>query len=424
MNWLLRFKNMTLILIASITIGTLAMFAVYALPTDRMMKHIETSADFFKLGDVPRWSKDVVHTSLDNFADAIILLKAVYPVKDIVQDSMLNPSWLPIWDGNLSPAKGMVQIAENGKLDVDTPENIYPRYWHGYMTIVKPMLMIFKAEQLRVLNLYVQFLLIVTALILIYKRLGIYYMYSFALMILFFNPITTALAFQHTNVFCTMLLTVIAILKFNDKLKVGNRYTYFFLLIGICTAYFDLLTCPMTPLGIGLVFYFALNRSTVIEIFDKCIAWSYGYVGMWSSKIILATLLTNHNVIMDALGELAIRTSHHDGHGVDGESISILSTWYVNLRSFTEGPARPLLILLLIFICYSLIKFKNQLLIDKTNFKSLGFIIAMPFMWYAASCNHSYVHNHFAYRELTVAFIGFLALIIETLPQKSLDKKS
>ena len=403
------------------------MIAVYCLPTNRMYDNIRSSVEFMKLGELPRWSKNVVHTSLDNFADVIILTKAVYPVENVIESAMLNPSW----SANAIPAKtfseGFIKLIESDYRGIDEKPFIYPRYWHGYLVILKPMLLIFKAEQLRVLNLYIQFLLTVTALVLLYKRLGIYYTYSFAIIILAINPITTVLAFQHTNVYCIMLFTVIFILLFNERLKQNHRYIYFFMIIGIITAYFDLLTYPLVPLGVGLSLYIALNKenfveaskkSIIFQLFNKCFSWAFGYIGMWGGKVILATILTSQNVILDALNELYVRTSHHEGHGFDGEPITIIRTFERNINDFCEGPIKVILILAFIYILYLVfVKYKNKFILNKSIFTAFAFVFLLPFLWYTAACNHSFMHSHFTYRELSIAAFSLFAFIIESIPE-------
>ena len=427
MNIISQLKYMIVILISAICIGATLMIAVYCLPTDKMFNNIKGSVDTMKMGEVPRWSSHVIHTSLDNFADATILCKAAYPVKNVVEDAMLIPSWNPIWDGVYYPAKGFVQIVETGHLDVETGENIYPRYWHGYLTIVKPLLLFFTSEKLKVLNLYIQTLLAFLALILIYKRLGIYYTYSFALMIIIINPITTALAFQHTNVYVTMLLMVIIILLYNDKINKGNKYPYFFMLVGILTAYFDLLTYPLVPLGIGLVIYFAMNKQTFVEspekfvvlkLLNNCLSWTFGYFGMWSGKIAMASLLTDQNVFQDAMQALIMRTSHHSGSMSIGESITVFETIIINVRSLCQGPIKIIFLVTFIYLLYLILfKYKRKFTFNKITFIAMSLIAALPLMWYAFLCNHSFAHTPFAYRELTITAFSILAFIVESIPQ-------
>ena len=421
-----QLRNMIFILISAIALGTVLMIGVYCLPTDRMMQNIKNSTEHFEVGEFPQWSNGMIHTTIDNFTDAIMLFKAIYPVENAVEDAMLLPSWNPMWDGYYFTAKGIVQIIKDGHLDVETEENVYPRYWHGYLTILKPCLLVLKYEQLRVLNLYIQFFLAMMSLILLYKKLGIYYTYAFAIVIMIINPITTVLSFQHTNVYCTMLLTVISILLFNERLKQGNRYIYFFMIMGIITAYFDLLTYPVVPLGIGLIIYFALNKnflsqasikSLICNLLSKCFSWSFGYIGMWSGKIAVATILTNYNAFQDALNELMIRISHHDGHTSYGQSITITDTIASNLHSFGAGAIKIVFIITFLYFLYIIITRKKKFLFDKFTFSALLFTFSLPFLWYAFVCNHSFMHVYLAYRELTIALFSLLAFVIESIPE-------
>ena len=401
------------------------MISVYCLPTDRMYNNLKGAEDFYSLGEFPQWSKGMDHTTIDNFTDAIMVLKAVYPVENVVEDAMLIPSWNPVWQGEYAAAKGLTQVIEAGQIERSTDEHIYPRYWHGYLTILKPMLTLLKLDHLRVLNLYIQFILAVIALIFLYKKLGIYYAYIFALIILIINPISTALSFQFTNVYCTMILTVISILLFNDKLKQGNRYMYFFMTIGMITAYFDFLTYPMVPLGIGMTVCFALNKEKflqgsmmklMINHLNKFFSWGFGYAGMWSGKVLAATLLTNYDIFHDVMNEVTIRMSHHDGHNMEGPTITVAGAVARSLSAFKEGPLKYILLATLIYFLYLIFIKHKQFIFNKITCAALLFITLLPFVWYAVACNHSMMHNYLAYRELTVAVFGLFAFFIECMP--------
>ena len=424
MALLKQLKNMILLLILAISLGTTLLIGVYCLPTDRMYNNIKDSEEFFKLGEFPQWSKGMPHTTIDNFTDAIMILKAVYPVENVIENAMLIPSWNPMWEGKYSAAKGLVEIIETGDLYTSNDINIYPRYWHGYLTILKPILMVMKLDHLRILNLYIQFLLAAMAIILIYKKLGIYYTYSFVLIILIINPVSTALSFQFTNVYCTMLLTVIFIMLFNDRLKEGNRYAYFFMIVGMITAYFDFLTYPMVPLGIGMVICFALNKeiflqSSVMKLFlsqlNKLLSWTFGYAGMWSGKVVVTTLLTNYDIFHDVLREVTIRMSHHDGHNMEGPEITVVEAISRSFNAFKEGPIKFILIITLIYFLYLIVIRHKQFILDKITFVALLFITFLPFLWHAVACNHSMMHNYLAYREFTIAIFSILALFIESI---------
>ena len=85
----------------SVVVGTLLMIAVYALPTEPMVRHVRESADRIELEGKPSsmisWAGDFkfAHTLLNPWSDHIMLMQAIYPTSDsVVQDAMLNRRWL------------------------------------------------------------------------------------------------------------------------------------------------------------------------------------------------------------------------------------------------------------------------------------------------------------------------------------------
>ena len=83
------------------------------------------------------------------------------------------------------------------------------------------------------------------------------------------------------------------------------------------------------------------------------------------------------------------------------------------VATFFSGAAGFFAAVVLLYILYSLIKFRRQLQFDKNKFAALIFIIALPLMWYAALSNHSYVHEFLSYREFTIAFYGIAGFFVE-----------
>ena len=52
-------------------------------------------------------------------------------------------------------------------------------------------------------------------------------------------------------------------LLFHEKLK--NKYGYFFLIIGMMTSFFDLLTYPVATFGIPIILFFILENKSLKE---------------------------------------------------------------------------------------------------------------------------------------------------------------
>lgn len=324
MNWVVKIMEkirtlgkMTGIVVASTILGTLLLAVVYSLPTDKICTNISGSLPTYHTeGQAYSWAENIMHAKVDNFTDAIMLLRAAYPVDDLKRAVAFSPSW-HLLDG--SPIKTLTLAMENPQPEPLETVWHYPLYWHGYLVILKPALTFFPLSDLRILNLYLQLFLIATALILFYNKVGLLEMYAFLLAVAVINPVTTAMNFQNSDIFYIMLLSTIFILWKNEFLLRGNNYIYFFLIIGIVTAFLDFLTYPVTAFGISLCVCVLMNKkfffsSNPVEVLKKlaayAFAWGFGYGGMWAGKwAVVYQLGKDKNVFNAAINQATYRSS-------------------------------------------------------------------------------------------------------------------
>lgn len=417
-------RNMILIVTAAIFIGFILMMLAYSLPNDRVYRNVQRSLHIYQVeNDAPYWG-ELIQTRLDNFTDSIMLMKAAYPVEEnILQAALLNPSWK--LEDNL-PVKTVINVfTDNIKSTSDTW--IYPRYWHGYLVVLKPILMTSRLQTLRILNFYLQFLLIILTSILIFQRLGKFYVIAFALTLMLINPVTTALNLQNSTTLYVTLLSMIFILLKNDFLRRGANYIYFFLLVGIVEVYVDFLTYPLVSLGVPLCLFIVLNKDLFLKvslktaaekIFACSFAWGFGYSLMWIGKWILATILTGRNVIYESLGEAIYRTSSQLSATEGGQTFTFFEVIYRNINDLTRDSFKVFLDIFILYMIFKMIRSHAKIFHNKVLFGVFGFIILMPFVWYAVLSNHSYLHDFLAYRELAVAMFGFSCLLIEMSENK------
>ena len=368
-----------------------------------------------------------MHSTVNNFTDAIMLMKAAYPVENLALSHAfaLNPSW-PIVDG--SPIKSLTLAMENPQPEPLETVWYYPLYWHGYLVILKPALTFFNVSDLRLLNLYFQMFLIATALILIYKKLGL--TLAFALILLTLNPVTAAIDFQNSDVFCIILLSTIFILRRNEMLLRGQNYLYFFLIIGIVTAYFDFLTYPITGLGIPLCIFVLMNKDffcnaepkkVLTKLFSSSFAWGFGYGGMWFGKwLVIYTRIVVYikntkatDVFYGAINQIVYRSSSSEG----GITFTTLDVFKRNFDAMFSGPLPIILgLLIILFLCLLIIK-RQKICVTKSMALTFAFIILLPFIWYAVVKNHSYVHPFLAYRDLAITIFGLTCFLAESLKE-------
>ena len=417
----LTLRNMTGILAASICIGAVLILAAYSLPTARIYHNVDRSSRIYELeGHAPFWAGGVIHTRIDNFTDAIMLMKAAYPVENLIDSAFLNPSWKFIDDTPDAPVNTLVDVMKNER-QADGEVWYYPLYWHGYLVILKPALLISPVHDLRVLNFYIQFFLTLTVLFLFYKKFGRNLTLAFALILLTLNPVTAAIDFQNSDVFCIILLSTIFIFRRNEMLLRGQNYLYFFLILGIVTVYVDFLTYPFAAFGISLCVCVLMNQKFFCDAEPKKIlaklssylfAWGFGYGGMWAGKWILATIFTGENVLLSAFGKAIYRTSTTLSAAEGGMTFTYFDVLARNFSALMRGPLPVILALLLIYLLYLLIRRKKKIFATKSIALTFAFIILLPFIWYAVLKNHSYVHDYMTYRNLAVTIFGTMIFFV------------
>ncbi len=420
-------RNSFLILISSILIGTLAMIAVYSLPTEKMYRHIQGITEMYHSVETqPKWGTGW-HTALDNFTDAVMIMTAVHPSSgSVVVDAMHNARWNHYQNPSDNPVSYLIKkTQDNNQSDMAPPIN-YERYWHGYLTILKPLLSITDVQNIRIINSYLQFFLLLIVMIGIYNQLGSPYVFAFSLAVLTINPVTTALSFQNSTIYYIILLSVLALLKWNDRLRQHNCFPYFFLLIGIATAYFDFWTYPVATLGTPLIFLYLLNRPSfrsaaawLGHMLHNAVSWGIGYIGMWSGKFVMCTALTDTNIFSDTYNyisqyQMALAVSPT----VTATPLNAIKS---NLSAFWNDPLRTIFVLSLLYVILLIVR-KRKFIIDKislTVFLSIGIL---PFLWYAIIPKHSWIHIFFTYRELSVMTLALACLAISCVSEQPVSK--
>ena len=137
-----QLKKLAVLYLACLVAGTLALTAVYCLPVKPIQEHVRVSVDaFLEEGDNPFVLPEYKGSSLDNTTDAIMLGNAVYQ------------SELPAYQAAMKAGRAELdnehtQLALKKYLDQDLGLTLtsYERYWHGYLVVLKPLLLVFNSE--------------------------------------------------------------------------------------------------------------------------------------------------------------------------------------------------------------------------------------------------------------------------------------
>lgn len=410
------------ILLLSIVLGTALMCLVYALPVNLMKENAARSSALFDYeGVYPQLMTGYKSSQLDNCTDAIMIGNAIDPGEgeSIVRRAMINQR---IEYRGVNPVQSLNDYAN----DVASKEDSifypgYARYWHGYLVILKPLLLVFDYADIRCLNMILQVCLMGWLGMLMvsggYKRLAV----SLGITILFLNPAAIMLSLQYSSVFYLMLAASIILMKYKAYFTLSdNHYVYLFFVTGVLTGFLDFLTYPAVTLGIPLLIFLALREGDMLKakvrgIIRAAVFWGTGYGFMWAGKWLVSSILLKSNMFSDAIRTILFRASME----TEGESITWLQVVWRNLRVLVKWPylllTAAVFVVILINIRRSGRSCKRKLLRERALPYLL--IALIPFVWYFFMGNHSYEHYWFTFRELGITCFAFFAYIL-SIPEK------
>ena len=400
--------------------GTLLLMGAYLLPTGPIHRNLEEEVPYNgKSWEQAYPSLSPLCTSmLDGFTDSIILLQSA----DDTQDTLLNKAML-VYCGSAGSGMDAPSTLYARYHDGEPIRSswTYPRYWHGYLILTKPLLSVFNYRQLGILNGMVQLLLTLLVCWRL-KRLGLgRYAPAWMLVWLMLMPAALAVCLQFTPCYLIAAVAVLVLLWLPEE-RVDARGWLVFLYSGIATAYFDFLTYPLAAFGIPAVFFALRLRAASTEkklgrLAQSGLAWGWGYAGMWASKWLLATVLTGQNVLKDAAEQAALRSSSSAAvNGMNEIAYSPLFTIGINLGTFLVTPVTLGLAVLLLDTVRRVRragplpwrKIRGQLLL-------YGGIGVLPMVWYVLLQNHSLVHSWFTNKASSVLVLAVSFLCIEIL---------
>lgn len=280
----------------------------------------------------------------------------------------------------------------------------YSRYWHGYLILLRPLLIFFNVKEIRILLTILICILGVIVLYLIGKKINIITGIIFFISLTSVNYWYMGISLQGSWIFIISMVFAIIILRNNKKIK---NFPMMFFIIGILTNFFDFLTVPILTLGIPLIIYFLMqeNNTEFIKIIKKImqisISWLLGYALTWLGKWILLQMIFDKNIFDIVLKQILYRMSCFSNK----ENINYIEVLLENYK-WTMGTT---FINLMVIYLYTFVKlFKNKTIKIKITLKIFPYFLIslVPFIWYFVVRNHSYNHAFFTYRNLLLTILG------------------
>ncbi len=418
------------------------LFVVFLLPIAPMETNVRESIDELQaesaIGSEYFYGYQMSYNG--NFTDAIMLQEAIYDS----DHSTLEEAMMIYRQEDVVEAWSPVNSLYGYLLRVGSNEVSYARYWHGYLVLLKPLLMILNFSELKMMNL-ILFMMLSCAVILQLVQMGHRSaVQALIVMLIFMTPISMIYTLSQAVCGLLMLGASLWILAKRDLVQRDAHGIYSFLVFGICTAYFDFLTYPLVTLGVPLIFWLMESdpAKRIGRVIRASIAWAFGYLGMWSLKWVIGSILLQENLFADAFETIRVRT----GASEQGSLLSrFVQTVILNFKEYQGMTYR---LFLLAVICWMVSRVVRSILARKRDLdffdamdaeegmkenrqqymmkmgiypkrtilqiiSSYCLVAVMPFAWFLVTTNHSYEHPYLAFRILGITQLALMVLVLE-----------
>lgn len=413
------------IYIVMISLFSIGMIAVYALPNGRIRDNIKESEAHILMSsgnNNPLFGSYITGMQLDAFTDMLILDISINKGKS-EDEAIVNRAFENSW---FSENDNMVlSIEESLYMDNIYNNYGYSRYWHGIQTIIRPLLIVFNYEEIKALFMVIMSIFLGVAMLLIKRNLSGVHAVAFLMSMIIVGFSVVSISLQYVGIFAITLIAVILIniLYMHNKEKF---LPYLFFIIGGCTTFFDLLTAPVITLGLPLIIVIMLKnrkdedikfKSFIKTMIVYSMVWAIAYAITFVTKWGIASLVLHRDEFSVAVNQLLFRVNGSEEFQTTRMGAIKENLKYINNKVF-------ILIMLMSFIAWIPLFIKHRKkLKDMKNIVFIGLIAIYPYIWYVAFSNHSSIHAWFTYRAQVISIFGFLGILSESIDFEKIKNK-
>lgn len=394
LTWLLVF-------VAALFAATMMMVCSARVLGESVRAHVLESASQFAMPrDLMGLRTDSKYSVQDHFTDALMAEEAMMlDEKQPLRSAMRCDfpfSGNPIQD---------IQAQTNGETLPEVRD--YARYWHGYLVWLRPMLAHTTWANIRLTTLLMLSLCLLLAVALYAKQKGVAYAMAFGLPIIgYFFP-QAGISPQLSSVYFVGLLASILLLsvpKFRHDFRWASSL---FLLTGCATSFVDLLTAPMMGLLLPLLTYAISAPRTKEHYRDIALLvgiWLAAYLGFWFMKWVIATCLTDLDVIQSGLHNSRVRS-----YGWNDD----FYTWWTVFERVWEWLCEPFVWMpMSVAAILWIVGLRPQAVPQNLYLLLLALV---PVLWMFVLRQHTAYHfYHLAWRNLIPSIMAVLLFMVQT----------
>ncbi len=312
--------------------------------------------------------------------------------------------------------------------------NQYPRYWHGYQVLLRPLTVVFQVQELRYLGMLTFHLLFFWSAWLMAKKTKPLYAMFYVLTVASGYVVFLPVCFQFLTTFLVLFVSLIVLLRRYDKNKPlpAVKWMLYFFVVGMVENFFDFLTYPILTLGIPLVLLLWLRvrdeqadfRGNFWFMFKASLSWFFGYALTWISKWLLSAAILGVRYFWRTMSVVQYRLE-----GSEEEPLDRIGTIQRNLKAWLNvqdgGVISWSKIALVILIVAVVLIIWRKLRDWKTvgAYLPILFVAAYPYIWYLVMSNHSQIHYWYTYRAQLVALFAGLMFLASILRERKLNER-
>ena len=313
--------------------------------------------------------------------------------------------------------------------------NQYPRYWHGYQVLLRPLTVVFQVQELRYLGMLTFHLLFFWSAWLMAKETKPLYAMFYVLTVASGYVVFLPVCFQFLTTFLVLFVSLIVLLSRydNNKPLPAVKWMLYFFVVGMVENFFDFLTYPILTLGIPLVLLLWLRvrdeqadfRGNFWFMFKASLSWFFGYALTWISKWLLSAAILGVRYFWRTMSVVQYRLE-----GSEEEPLDRIGTIQRNLKAWLNvqdgGVISWSKIALLILIVAVVLIIWRKL----KDWKAVGaylpilFVAAYPYIWYLVMSNHSQIHYWYTYRAQLAALFAGLVFLASILRERKPEEKA
>ncbi len=381
-----------------IVVFFLSMTLVYCIPTSWIQDNVDKSLEVMESeGERPVYFFYRHSAIVDNHTD-MLMYESLIPIRE-----------------------------EYNAVQASVSVNSYPRYWHGYQVILRPLTVLFQVQELRYLGMLLFYILFFWSAWLVAQKAkpSCAVLYVLSVASAYLAVVTTC--FQYLTSFYVLFGALIVLLSGYGQRKKPMNFFLFFFVTGMVENFFDFLTYPIITLGIPLIILLWLRvrdeqtdfRGNLRFTLQGSLAWGVGYALTWVAKWVIAVLVLGVSTFAQTISVIQYRLNGNEEDPLDrmGTIRRNLKAWLNVQDNGVISWSKIVLLLLIITLILAIVrKLKDRKAV--AAYLPILLVATYPYLWYLVMSNHSQIHFWYTYRAQIVTMFGVLIFIAGILREK------